>query len=95
LTGRPNKQPLSCNQYTVERPLHIGILSRAFPVEDAALLDNHVRAVSQLCLDLTFHDQPIAGGDLTLYRYARADDQGPHIGFALRRSRFPSGRVGH
>ena len=45
--------------------MYVGVLSGAFAVEDATLLDNYVRAVGQFCFDLTLHNKPIAGGDLT------------------------------
>jgi hypothetical protein len=81
-TARPDEQTPSHNEITVERALHIGILSRAFSFEDASLLDNDIRAVGQLCFDFAFHDQPIAGGYLTLDRDPWSDDQCPNIGFA-------------
>jgi len=66
-TRRLDEQTPAHNEVTVERTLYLSILSRAFPVKDAALLDNDIRAVGQLCFDFTLHDQPIAGGDLAFH----------------------------
>ena len=78
-TSCPDEQTSTYNEISVKAALYIGVLSGAFSVEDATLLDNYVRAVGQLCFDLAFHNQSIAGGDLTLNGNARSDDQRPNV----------------
>ena len=48
----PNDQSLSGDQFAVKGALNIGIFSRAFAIEDAPLLDDHIRAVGQLRFDV-------------------------------------------
>ena len=92
-TRRPHDQPLSHDEIPLKRTLHIGFFGRAFPVEDASLLDDDVGAIGQFCFDFAFNDQPIAGGDLALDRYPRPDDQRPKIGFGTVRARLRLGFV--
>src|SRR6202035_1323210 len=80
VAGGADQQALADDEIALETAAHFGIVDRRDTFEEAALGDIDVVAIMQVGLDISFDQEPGAGGDLARQRNAVSHDQMAGLG---------------
>jgi len=80
VTARPDQQPFADDKFTVEAAMHIGIICRCVPAENAGRRDDHVLAsFRQRCRDGALDYEAVARGDFAVKGHPRPDNHSSAI----------------